>query len=150
MSTEIAQEPHRNGDFLRIPQVRRSSAIAYLIVNCVIPGTHCRRRMMRRIGNSNCQLDRCGVPRMGLGCFHHGNSPIRLGLDHHWLGLEYLVGSPHVSGCRCQTKETRGVGIPRTGSRQHCSHLRRRTASSKQSILCLFYTSFRKTNAYAK
>ena len=38
MSTENTQEPHRNGDFLRIPQVRRSSAIAYLVINCVIPG----------------------------------------------------------------------------------------------------------------
>ncbi|KAK8796746.1 hypothetical protein WA588_000873 [Blastocystis sp. NMH] len=38
METENISGPHRQGDFLRIPQVRPSSSLAYLIVNCVIPG----------------------------------------------------------------------------------------------------------------
>lgn len=38
--TETLQEiNHRQGDCLRIPQVATSSSLAYLVVNCVIPGT---------------------------------------------------------------------------------------------------------------
>ena len=37
--TETLQEiNHRQGDCLRIPQVATSSSLAYLVVNCVIPG----------------------------------------------------------------------------------------------------------------
>ena len=38
MSIQNSEEQHHQGDFLRIPQVRPSSSIAYLVVNCVIPG----------------------------------------------------------------------------------------------------------------
>lgn len=38
MQSQTSEEVHRQGDFLRIPQIGSSSAIAYLVVNCVIPG----------------------------------------------------------------------------------------------------------------
>lgn len=38
MEIQNSEEQHHQGDFLRIPQVRSSSSIAYLVVNCVIPG----------------------------------------------------------------------------------------------------------------
>ena len=35
---EPQEKRHRQGDFLRIPQVATTSSLAYLVVNCVIPG----------------------------------------------------------------------------------------------------------------
>lgn len=46
METTVVSEQHRQGDFLRIPQVRTSSSIAYLVVNCFIPGSLQKLRKM--------------------------------------------------------------------------------------------------------
>lgn len=35
---EPQENRHRQGDFLRIPQIATSTSLAYLVVNCVIPG----------------------------------------------------------------------------------------------------------------
>ena len=35
---EPQENRHRQGDFLRIPQIATSTSLAYLVVNCIIPG----------------------------------------------------------------------------------------------------------------
>ena len=57
--------------------------------------------------NSNCELDRCRISWLGLGRVYYRNLTIWSCLDHHRMGLEYLVGNPHVHRCAGQKSKRR-------------------------------------------